>query len=119
MQLTMALATRVQTPLVLGKYPLEHNKQVKGATVVALTQFGKMLDTQDVMPLVVCKPNPGVQLPQAVIDVKVKQLVAVAATQLVEFNKNSPWLQDEQVKLATYTMQLVMTVDWMQELLLR
>ena len=119
MQLTMALATSVQTPLVLGKYPLEHNKQVKGATVVALTQFGKMLDTQDVMPLVVCKPNPIEQLPQAVMDVKVRQFVAVAATQLVELSKNSPWLHAEQVKLATYTAQLVMIVDWMHELLLR
>lgn len=119
MQLTMAFATSVQTPLVLGKYPLEHNKQVKGATVVALTQLGRMLDTQDVIPLVVCNPKPNEQLPHAVIEVKVRQLVAVAATQLVELSKNSPWLHAEQVKLATYTKQLVMMVDWMHELLLK
>lgn len=101
MQLTMALETKVHTPFGLGKYPLVQMRQVNGATEVALMQLGRLLVTQEVIPLVVCNPNPGAHDPQAVMDVKVRQLVAVAATQLVELNKNSPVLHAEHVKLAT------------------
>ena len=58
-QLTMALDTRVHTPLVLGKYPVAQIKQVNGATEVALMQLESTLDTQEVMPLVVWSPKPG------------------------------------------------------------
>lgn len=89
--------TTAQTPLELGKYPVTQTIQVNGATVVELTQFGKTFETQDVIPLVVCRPYPGAQLPQAVFEVKVRQLAAAAGTQLVELNKNKPLLQAEQV----------------------
>ena len=98
---------------------MEQMRQVKGATEVALRQLGSMLDTQEVMPLVVWRPKPGAQLPHAVMEVKVRQFEAEAVTQLVALNRNRPLRQAEQVKLAVYTWQLVIGVDCTHELLLR
>jgi hypothetical protein len=96
-QLMMALDTTVQTPLALGKYPVLQTKQVNGATEVALMQFWRMLDTHEVIPLVVWSPNPLKQLAQAVFEVKVRQLDADGLIQLVELNRYSPLAQTVQV----------------------
>lgn len=65
----MVALTVVQTPLVLGKKPEEQVMQVKGAMEVALRQLFRLTVTQLVTPLVVWRPNPVIQVAQAVIEV--------------------------------------------------
>jgi hypothetical protein len=42
--------TGLHTPLLFGKNPTEHTKQLKGATLVALIQFGNETVTHELTP---------------------------------------------------------------------